>query len=252
MTRQRILILGGTQDARRLAALLSQNDRDVILSLAGRTADPVVQLVPVRTGGFGGPKGLAAYLRVEKIGLLIDATHPFAEQISINAQAAARLAGVRTFALRRPSWENVPGDSWTVVDGIPAAVAALGDRARRVFLAIGRQQAFQFAVAPQHSFFIRSIEPITPPLDLPDVHYLLAAGPFDEDEEIKLLLQHRIDVVVTKNSGGSATYGKIAAARRLGIEVVMIGRSAMPEVTVVTTVEQAEQIAGTLLDMQET
>ena len=219
----------------------------MVLSLAGRTQDPAAQPVPVRTGGFGGSDGLASYLRVEQIGLLIDATHPFAEQISINAQAAARLAGVEMFALRRPCWEKMPGDLWTEVDDIPEAVSALGDGARKVFLAIGRQQAFQFAAAPQHSFLIRSIEPITPPLDLPDVHYLLAAGPFDADQELDLLRRHRIDAVVTKNSGGSATYGKIAAARQLGIEVVMIGRSAMPEVPAVTSVEQAVQMAETLL-----
>lgn len=248
VTRKRILILGGTEDARLLAATLSQkNDCDVVLSLAGRTVDPVAQLVPVRSGGFGGCAGLAAYLRTERIDLLIDATHPFAEQISIHANAAARDADVSMLTLCRPAWDKTPGDIWTGVESIAEAVAHLGLAGRRVFLAIGRQQAFHFATAPQHSYLIRSIEPIEPPLDLPDAHYVLDAGPFSQERELELLLRYRIDVIVSKNSGGSASYGKIAAARELCIEVVMIGRKPTTGAVVATTIDQALQMARTLL-----
>jgi precorrin-6A/cobalt-precorrin-6A reductase len=248
VTRKRILILGGTQDARLLAAALARNaDCDVVLSLAGRTVDPAAQPVPVRSGGFGGSAGLATYLRNESIDLLIDATHPFAEQISRNADAAAQATNIPMFALRRPAWEKAPGDIWTEVESLAEAVRALGEPRRRVFLAVGRQQAFHFATAPQHRYLIRSIEPIDPPLDLPDALYILDAGPFSEERELALLRQHRIDVVVSKNSGGAASYGKIAAARQIGIEVLMIGRTATPEAIVVATVEQALQMTSTLL-----
>ncbi|MER9054719.1 cobalt-precorrin-6A reductase [Mesorhizobium sp. M0904] len=234
----RILILGGTTEARQLAGkLAARADISVMLSLAGRTENPAAQGVPVRVGGFGGAGGLAAYLRQNKIDLLIDATHPYAAQISANAAEAARMTGVPIVALRRPGWEAVEGDRWTLVDTVASAVTALGSVPRRVFLALGRQEVAAFEAAPRHHYLIRSVDPVEPRLAVPDAAYLLARGPFHEVDERALLESRGIEVVVSKNSGGEATYGKIAAARALGVEVIMIRRPALPDVTSAETIE---------------
>lgn len=169
--------------------------------------------------------------------LLIDATHPYAARISANAAQAARVAGVPILALRRPGWEPVEGDRWTEVDRSGDAARALGLAPRRVFLALGRQEVAAFEAAPQHHYLVRSVDAIEPKLAVPDASYLLARGPFREAEERTLLEEHRIDVVVSKNSGGAATYGKIAAARALGLEVVMIQRPVLPDVPAAESVE---------------
>jgi precorrin-6A/cobalt-precorrin-6A reductase len=235
MAKHRILILGGTTEARSLAERLAQRtDLDAMISLAGRTADP--KPLPLPTG-FGGVNGLVDYLAKERIDLLVDATHPFANRISANAAVAAEKSAVPLFALRRPAWETREGDAWTRVGDVEEAAAALGAKPRRVFLAIGRQEAGRFSTAPQHSYLVRSVDPVDPPLAVSDCRYILASGPFSEADERKLLADERIDVVVTKNSGGSATYGKIAAARALGIEVVMIERRPPPGVTTVGSIE---------------
>jgi precorrin-6A/cobalt-precorrin-6A reductase len=238
MMTHRILILGGTTEARQLAGKLARRaDFSVTLSLAGRTESPVAQGVPVRVGGFGGAEGLAAHLREERIDLLIDATHPYATRISSNAAEAAAKSGVPIFALRRPGWEPVAGDRWTPVDSVAEAASALGMAPRCVFLAIGRQEAGAFEAAPQHRYIIRSVDPVEPKLVVPDALYLLARGPFPEAEERALLEKHGIDAVVSKNSGGEATYGKITAARALGIEVVMVRRPTLPGVPSAETVD---------------
>ncbi|MER9230829.1 cobalt-precorrin-6A reductase [Mesorhizobium sp. M0622] len=234
----RILILGGTTEARQLAGkLAARTDISITLSLAGRTENPVAQGVPVRVGGFGGVDGLAAYLSETRIDLLIDATHPYAAQISANAAEAARRSGVPIMALRRPGWERVEGDRWVLVDTVVDAVKALGPMPRRVLLALGRQEVAAFEAAPQHHYVIRSVDPVEPELAVPNAAYLQARGPFPEADEQALLQEHHIDVVVSKNSGGEATYGKIAAARALGLEVVMIRRPALPDVASADTVE---------------
>ncbi|WP_123152089.1 cobalt-precorrin-6A reductase [Mesorhizobium delmotii] len=234
----RILILGGTTEARQLARkLAARTDVSLTLSLAGRTENPVAQGVPTRVGGFGGADGLAAYLRETDVGLLIDATHPYAAKISANAAEAAGNTGVPLVALRRPGWEPAEGGRWTLVDSVSSAVTALGAVSRRALLALGRQEVAAFEAAPQHHYLIRSVDPVEPRLAVPDATYLLARGPFREADERALLLEHCIDVVVSKNSGGEATYGKIAAARALGIEVVMIRRPALPDVPSAETVE---------------
>ncbi|MFU0503215.1 cobalt-precorrin-6A reductase [Pseudaminobacter sp. NGMCC 1.201702] len=235
----RILILGGTTEARQLAGRLAgRTDVAVTLSLAGRTVDPVVLPVPVRRGGFGGAQGLARYLSDERIDLLVDATHPYAAGISRNAAEVASVAGVSIVALRRPAWMPVPGDRWTLVENGAGAVAALGEKPRRVFLALGRQEIADFEAAPQHAYVIRSVDPVEPPLNLPTATYILARGPFREEDEQELLTSQRIDVVVAKNSGGAATYGKIAAARELGIEVVLLRRPQLPEVPAAASVAE--------------
>jgi precorrin-6A/cobalt-precorrin-6A reductase len=236
---QKIFILGGTTEARQLAGKLAQyGDVSVTLSLAGRTESPVAQGVPTRSGGFGGAEGLAAYLREEQINLLIDATHPYAANISRNAAEAAEMAGVPILALRRPAWEPVEGDRWTLVADVAEVVQALGAEPRKVFLALGRQEIAEFAAAPQHAYVVRSVDPVEPPLDVPDATYILARGPFAEADELELLRAHRIDAIVAKNSGGGATYGKIAAARTLGIEVILFRRPALPDVPAAASVSE--------------
>ena len=244
-----ILILGGTTEARQLAARLARRaDFSVTLSLAGRTESPVAQGVPVRVGGFGGAHGLATYLSDHKVGLLIDATHPYAARISANAAEAARQTGVPILALRRLGWEPVDGDRWTLVDSLVEAARALGTAPRSVFLAIGRQEAYAFEAAPQHRYIIRSVDPVEPKLAVPDAHYLLARGPFPEADERALLESYGIDAVVSKNSGGEATYGKIAAARALGIEVIMVRRPVLPNVPSTETVDELTELVGHVLD----
>ncbi len=240
MGKIRILMLGGTTEARSLAQALSADNRyDVLLSLAGRTEKPSAQPVPARTGGFGGRQGLAAFLRDGGFDLLIDATHPFAARISQNAHDAAVDVDIPAFVLRREQWTAEPGDHWKHVANIPEAVAALGISPRRVFLAIGRQEAHCALAAPQHFYLIRSVDPVEPPFLLPNAVCILDRGPFEIERESALLAAHDIDVVIAKNSGGSATYAKIAAARRLGLEVVMVTRAPAPATQTVATVEEA-------------
>lgn len=247
----RILVLGGTTEARLLAGRLAELGHDVTLSLAGRTATPAAQPVPVRSGGFGGASGLAAFLRDGGIHLLVDATHPYAARISANAVDAAAAAGVPLVVLRRPLWLPVPGDRWTMVPDVTAAVEELGTSPRRVFVALGRNEIRPFEAAPQHAYLIRSVDPIAPGLAVPDAHYLLGRGPFDEAEERALLADHRIDAVVAKNSGGAASYGKIAAARALGLEVVLLARPPAAEPAAETVDEAVERVDHALASRLE-
>jgi precorrin-6A/cobalt-precorrin-6A reductase len=244
---KKVLILGGTTEARQLAARLAAHG-SVTLSLAGRTESPVAQGVPVRSGGFGGAEGLAAYLRESGTDLLIDATHPYAARISANAACAARMSGVPILALRRPGWERVDGDRWTKVATVKDAVQSLGAEPRRVFLALGRQEVAAFEAAPQHPYLIRSVDPVEPRLAVPNARYLLGRGPFPKADERALLEQHRIELLVCKDSGGGATYGKIAAARLLGIEVIMIRRPELPDVASAETVEALAALVEGLRD----
>ncbi len=238
--RSRILILGGTGDARALAARLApRTDLELIVSLAGRTENPAEQPVPVRVGGFGGVAGLKAYLATARIGAVIDATHPYAAVMSAHAAQACAAAGVPLLALRRPPWAQVPGDRWQEVADVPAAVAALGTAPCRAFLALGRNEVRAFEAAPQHAYVVRSVDPIVPPLAVPAATYVLARGPFTQDDDQALLRAHDIEVIVAKNSGGAATYGKIAAARDLGLTVILLRRPAVPEVTAVDSVAAA-------------
>lgn len=235
-----ILILGGTTEARALAAALAERaDLDVTLSLAGRTLAPAAMAVPVRSGGFGGVEGLRRWLVEAGTDLLIDATHPFAGQISRHAAEAARLTGITAFALCRPPWQRQPDDNWTEVADVAEAIAALGPARRRVFLALGRQEAHAADQAPQHHYLVRSVDPVMPPLDLPDCRQILARGPFTLAGELALLREAGIDAIVCKNSGGTATYAKIAAGRELGIEVMMVRRPPVANMPAVATVPEA-------------
>jgi precorrin-6A/cobalt-precorrin-6A reductase len=222
-----------------LGLALRGRDLAVTMSLAGRTAAPAAQAVPVRRGGFGGAEGLAEYLRVQRIDFLIDATHPYANTISTNAACAARRTNTPLLALRRPPWSAVAGDVWIDVVDAEDAAHALGEEPRRVFLAVGRQELGPFTRAPQHFYVVRSVDPVEPPLDVPQVHYILARGPFTERDDRALFESFRIDAVVAKNSGGEATYSKIAAARLLGIPVFLFKRSVVQDCPSVATVAEA-------------
>lgn len=236
----RVLILGGTSEARQLAGRLAgRSDLKVTLSLAGRTAHPATQPVPVRVGGFGGADGLADYLASERIDVLIDATHPYADTMAAHAAMAAARAKTQIVALKRPAWSAGSGDKWIEVEDVDNAVTALGASPRRVFLAIGRNEVGAFETAPQHHYLIRSVDPVEPPLKVPQAQYILARGPFSEADEIALIKEHRIEFVVAKNSGGDATQSKITAARALGVAVVMLRRPALPDVATVATVQDA-------------
>ncbi len=219
--------------------LAKRAEFDVTLSLAGRTASPVAHAVPIRVGGFGGAGGLADYLRRERIDALVDATHPFASTISANAAAAARQTDVRFIALRRPEWVAVAGDRWIEVDGVDAAVSAIGEAPRRVFVALGRNELAPLVRAPQHFYLIRSVDPVDPPLPLPHIAYIAERGPFSQAHDAALMKHHRIDTVMAKNSGGSAAYGKIAAARVRGVTVIMLRRPAPGDAPAVGTIDEA-------------
>ena len=221
----RVLVLGGTSEATALAEILaSRADIEATLSLAGRTFAPAAQALPTRSGGFGGADGLAAHVAVHRIAVLVDATHPFATAISRNAREAAARAGIPLVAVGRPPWRSGAGNDWREVADVAAAAAALGAAPRRVFLTIGRQQLAAFAGAPpQHDYLVRTIDPADVAL-LPSARWIFARGPFDADEEEALMRAESIEVLVTKNSGGAATAGKLEAARRLGFPVVMVRR----------------------------
>ncbi|MGV9498491.1 cobalt-precorrin-6A reductase [Streptomyces sp. NPDC003642] len=223
-----VLILGGTAEARALAGVLSARPGvRVTTSLAGRVARPGVLDGDVRVGGFGGAEGLAGWLLREKVTALVDATHPFAESITANAARAAALTGVRAVVLRRPGWRPGPGDRWHPVPSLGAAADLLPRVGRRVFLTTGRLGLAAFAHLAALHFVVRSVDPPEPPLP-PDTHVLLARGPFSVPGETALLREHRVDVLVTKDSGGAATAAKLTAARDLGLPVVVVGRPPLP------------------------
>lgn len=238
-----VLILGGTGEARELALRLVQ-ECAVTLSLAGRTSEPAPQAGRLRVGGFGGAEGLARYLAEEKIDVLVDATHPFAARISANATQAAVVAGVPLIVLERAAWTKVDGDRWIDAVDIAAAVEALGAKPRTVFLAIGRQEVGAFLAAPQHRYVVRSIEPFG--VELPNCETILRRGPFEEEEERALMRERGIELVVAKNSGGDAIYGKIAAARNLGVTVVMVRR---PPPTGAEVLRDVEEVAGKVMEL---
>jgi precorrin-6A/cobalt-precorrin-6A reductase len=225
----RVLILGGTMEASALARGIAGDTRLApILSLAGRTSNPQPQPIPTRTGGFGGIEGLARFLRSDRIDAVVDATHPYADQMSANAVAACRETGVPLASLVRPEWQRHADDHWQTVADTEAAAKALGAEPRRVFLSLGRQDLHVFASAPQHHYLARLIEQPEQTALPPDLRLLQARGPFDPADEERLLRDERIEVMVSKNAGGTATYAKIDAARTLGLPVVMIARPHKP------------------------
>lgn len=179
------------------------------------------------------------YLRDHEIHALIDATHPYASTMSAHAQSAAVQTRTPLLSLCRPPWRAIAGDRWTDVHDAQEAARVLGTEPRRVFLTIGRQEITPFASAPHHRYLIRSVDPVDPPLEVPHARYILDRGPFGEVRERELLREHAIEVIVAKNSGGEATYGKIVAARGLGLPVILLRRPPSADVPTVATVGEA-------------
>jgi precorrin-6A/cobalt-precorrin-6A reductase len=225
----RVLILGGSSEASALARLVAGRPGiEATLSLAGRTRSPAAAPIALRIAGFGGVDGLIAHLRSERVEAVIDATHPFAAQMSRHAAEACARAGLPRLVLTRAPWAAREGDCWIEVEDAPAAAAALGQAPRRVFLTLGRLSVPAFAAAPQHRYVIRAIEPPQGLDALPDQRLILARPPFAVEDEERLMRDEGIDILVSKNSGGAASYAKIEAARRLRLPVVMI-RGPKPE-----------------------
>ncbi|WP_188062553.1 cobalt-precorrin-6A reductase [Sphingobium sp. KCTC 72723] len=223
-----ILLLGGTSEASALARLLADADMPTTLSYAGRTDHPRAQPVPVRVGGFGGVEGLARHLRDHRITHLVDATHPFAAQMSANAVEAARIAAVPLIALTRPAWRAQPGDRWTHVPDIAGAVAALAGPPRRVMLALGRMHVDAFAAQPQHHYLLRFVDPPATPPVLPDHSLIVDRGPFNVEGDSALMQAHGIELVLCKNAGGTGAQAKLLAARALDLPVILIDRPVLP------------------------
>lgn len=240
MTALKLLILGGSGEAADLARALAGDARyDVTLSLAGRTTDPALLPGSLRTGGFGGAEGLARVLGEDHFDLLIDATHPFAVKMKANAVEAGKIAGTKFLAIRRAPWVQREGDRWIMVTSLEAAAAAIGEDARRVFLTTGRMELAPFRAAPQHLYIVRSVEAPSPEDLPPCVELITARGPFNVVEERALLEAHRIEVIVTKNSGGAGAAAKLDAARALSLPVIMVERPDLPEAPSVETVADA-------------
>jgi precorrin-6A/cobalt-precorrin-6A reductase len=198
---------------------------DALASLAGATSSPSQYALPMRIGGFGGVEGLSSYLIENRIDLLVVALHPYADRMWQNALEAARQTGVAMVVNHRAPWKPIDGDRWSSARDIQAAVARLQRRrSSNVFLPLGRKEISKFEAAPKHNYLVRAIEKIQPPLDLPNVTCLLARPPFSKEAEIALMLQHRVDLMIVKNSGGVDTYAKMEAARELGVETIIIRR----------------------------
>lgn len=238
MSRGPILVLGGTAEARQLATGLHAGGAPVTSSLAGRVRQPRLPQGEVRVGGFGGPEGLARWLRERDAVAAIDATHPFAEGIAATAARGCELAGVPLLRLERPGWSAGPGDRWRWVEDLPGAAAAVGQLGSRVLLTTGRQGLAAFAPVEEAWFLVRCVDPPEPPLP-PRHRLLLDRGPYTLAGELALIDSHRIDLVVTKDSGGEHTAAKLHAARRRELPVIVVRRPPRPDVPSVGTVPEA-------------
>ncbi len=235
-----ILVLGGTGEARALAAALERMPAvRVISTLAGAIADPRLPVGEVRVGGFGGPDGLAAYIEAEGVDAVVDATHPFAERMSWSAFEACARADTRLVRLERPPFAREPLIDWREVGSLPAAAALLPGVGRRVFLTTGRQGLAAFATVADAFFLIRCVEAPDPAVLPPDRTVLLDRGPFTVTGELELVDRHALDVLVTKDSGGEMTQAKLAAARRRGLPVIVVARPSRPRAETVQTVAEA-------------
>lgn len=220
----RILLLGGVTEALAIARLLAPEH---VYSLAGIGRIPQDLACQVRVGGYGGADGLADYLRRERIELLIDATHPYAAQISANAAQAAKAAGIPCWALRRPAWQPQPGDDWREVEGWDALIDALAPFKRPLFT-LGREPLQHLEDIPAHQFWtLRALE-ACPGNERCEV--IGARGPFHLEDERALFERRQIDVLVSKNSGSAATEPKLEVARERGVPVLVLKRPELPEV----------------------
>lgn len=223
-----LLILAGTTEATALGQALAAAGLHGTVSFAGRVERPKRQPLPQRIGGFGGVEGLRTYLEAHRITHVVDATHPFAAKMSRNAVEACAQAQVPLIALTRTPWMPQAGDNWIRVPDIAGAVAALDRAPARVMLAVGRMHLQDFAPNPQHFYLLRLVDPPASPPPFPDHHVVVSRGPFTHDDDLALMQAHGIDLVVSKNAGGTGAYAKISAARALGLPVVMIDRPTIP------------------------
>ena len=242
MSARHLLILGGTGEAAALAhgALARFGDgMRVTTALAGRTQRPGPIPGQVRIGGFGGPTGLAAYMMGQGVDRLIDATHPFAAEISRAGRLAAGRTGIPRLTLRRPNWQRHPLDRWIEVDSLEAAALLVGRLGRRAWLTVGANSITPFASATGVRFLVRMIDPPREPLPLKFCQVIVGRGPFSLVEERHLLERHAIDVVVCKASGGDATEAKLIAARELSLPVIMVRRPPAEPGPTVESVEAA-------------
>jgi precorrin-6A/cobalt-precorrin-6A reductase len=235
-SRVRVLLLGGTTEASELARILNDAHVDAIFSYAGRTASPVAQPLRTRVGGFGGVAGLTAWLQAQRITHVVDATHPFAAQMSGNAVQACAAAALPLLALERPAWVPQAGDQWRCVADIEAAVAALPRSPAHVFLAIGRKNLLPFAKCG-HRYLLRMVDAV-PQLPLSDAQVVIARGPFTVAGDRALLQEHGITHIVAKNAGGVGAQAKLEAARALGLPVILVDRPAVPMRAAVETAAQ--------------
>ncbi|KMS92692.1 cobalt-precorrin-6A reductase [Prauserella rugosa] len=233
----RVLILGGTSEARALAAELVDRDVAVTSSLAGRVAEPRLPKGDIRVGGFGGPEGLARWLADHRVVAVVDATHPFAERISSSAAVAATSADVPVLRLERPGWSQGPGDDWHWADTLADAARMLPELGTRAFLTSGRQGLAEFAGLDMW-MLARCVDPPEPPLPA-RLEVILSRGPYRVEDEADLLRRHRIDVLVTKDSGGAMTEAKLTAAREAGIPVIVVRRPPRPAMPRVDDVKSA-------------
>ncbi|PJX13966.1 cobalt-precorrin-6A reductase [Halomonas sp. 141] len=223
-----ILILGGTSEASALASAVAKRGLPAVFSYAGRVNAPKPQPLPTRIGGFGGVSGLVAFLAQQRITHVVDATHPFATQMSTHVVAAAAQCGVKATALTRPAWRPIDGDQWQSVATVDEAVSALAGPPQRVLLAIGRMHLAAFAPQPQHHYVLRLVDQPNSPPPLVDYSTVIDRGPFTLEGDLALLETLRIERIVCKNSGGEGAAAKLTAARRLGLPVVMIERPELP------------------------
>jgi precorrin-6A/cobalt-precorrin-6A reductase len=233
-----IAVLGGTAEARELASALHRDGVAVTTCLAGRVSRPRLPPGAIRIGGFGGPDALAAWLRDHQVRAVVDATHPFAQRISASAAAACGAAGVPLLRLERPGWTDRPGDRWTWVGDLDGAARAIPQLGTRVFLTTGRQGLSHFAAVDNAWFLIRCVDPPDPPLP-PRRELVLDRGPYSVSSELGLIDRHRLDLLVTKDSGGSLTEAKLEAARERGLPVIVVRRPEAPTAPAVTTVGEA-------------
>ena len=240
----RVLLLGGTTEATALARAFTDAGIDAVFSYAGRTANPVQQPLPTRLGGYGGIKGLADYIIEAKITHVVDATHPFATQISGNAVEACKLTNTPLTAYERPAWVAKPGDDWLHVPDTQAAVAALPTAPARIFLAIGKQTLPAFATQPQHYYLLRLIDAPDAALPLPNAEVILDRGPFTVESDIALMRAHTITHIVAKNSGGTGALAKLEAARCLHLPVILIARPAIADRPIVRSIPAVMEWLG--------
>ncbi|MCK1389312.1 cobalt-precorrin-6A reductase [Bradyrhizobium sp. 1] len=239
----RALILGGTADASLLASAIARARVGAVYSYGGRTRAPADQPLPTRIGGFGGANGLANYIRSEGITRVIDATHPFAAEVSRNAVEACAQTGTPLIALERAPWTKAAGDNWIEVADVNAAVAALPESPAKIFLAIGRQHIAPFATKPQHAYTLRFVDPPEAPQPFA-AEMIVSRGPFMLDGELEMLRTRGIAWIVARNSGGDGARAKIDAARMLGLPVIMIARPQLPERQRVESVAEIMQWLG--------